>query len=48
MTKHEFMERLTNALKRNGIEDISEIIDEYEQHFAFKMADGFCEAEIAA
>ena len=32
MTKHEFMERLTNALKRNGIEDISEIIDEYEQH----------------
>ena len=48
MTKHEFMERLTNTLKRNGIEDISEIIDEYEQHFAFKMADGFCEAEIAA
>ncbi len=48
MTKNEFLSKLANELKRKNIADAAEIISEYEQHFAFKMADGFSEEEIAA
>lgn len=48
MTRNEFLSKLTDELKKKYITDAADIITEYEQHFAFKMADGFSEEEIAA
>ena len=48
MTKIEFLEMLTTELKHNNVADAADIIEEYEQHFAFKLADGYSEEEIAA
>ena len=48
MTKHEFMTRLINELHRRNVADAADIAEEYEQHFAFKLADGYSEEEIAA
>jgi len=48
MTKNDFLARLADALSKNRVADAADIICEYEQHFAFKMADGFSEEEIAA
>lgn len=48
MTKHEFMTRLDNELRRRNVEDAADVAQEYEQHFAFKLADGYSEEEIAA
>ena len=35
-------------LKARGVADAADIEEEYEQHFAFKLADGYSEEEIAA
>ena len=48
MEKHEFMARLENELRRRNVADSADVIEEYEQHFAFKLADGYSEEEIAA
>ena len=48
MTKSEYLAELANELKKNNVADADEIVSEYEQHFAFKMADGFSEEEISA
>ena len=48
MTKQQFIEKLETELKRNSVSDASDIIEEYEQHFAFKLADGYSEEEISA
>lgn len=48
MTKTEFLSKLETELKKNGIGDTQEIIGEYEEHFAFKLADGCAEEAIAA
>jgi uncharacterized membrane protein len=48
MTKNEFLSRLADELRKKHIVDAEDIVDEYQQHFAFKMADGFSEEEIAA
>lgn len=48
MTKNDFLSSLATVLEANRIEDAEEIISEYEQHFAFKLADGYTEDEIAA
>ena len=48
MKKHEFMARLENELRRRNVADSADVIEEYEQHFAFKLADGYSEEEIAA
>lgn len=48
MTRNEFLSVLADELKKNRITEIDDIVSEYEQHFAFKMADGFSEEEIAA
>lgn len=48
MTKHEFLERFSRELTHNGVADVADIVEEYEQHFAFRLADGFAEEEIAA
>ena len=48
MTKHEFMTRLESELHKRNVEDAADVVEEYEQHFAFKLADGYTEEEIAA
>ena len=48
MTKNEFISTLEDLLRDRDIEDTADILDEYEQHFAFKLADGFTEEEICA
>lgn len=48
MKKHEFMTRLANELHKRNVEDAADVLEEYEQHFAFKLADGYSEEEIAA
>lgn len=48
MTKNEFMAQLAAELNKRNIADAADILEEYEQHFAFKLADGFMEEEIAA
>lgn len=48
MNKTEFINTLTSTLKERKIQDIDEIVAEYEQHFSIKMADGYSEEEIAA
>lgn len=48
MTKNDFLTKFTSVLKKNQVPDFAEIIEEYEQHFAFKLADGYSEEEIAA
>ncbi len=48
MTKNEFMTRLADELRKRNIADSDDVIEEYEQHFAFKLADGYSEEEIAA
>ncbi len=48
MTRNEFMMRLENELRRRNVADSADVIEEYEQHFAFKLADGYSEEEIAA
>lgn len=48
MTKNEFMMRLTKELHKRNVADAADVTEEYEQHFAFKLADGYSEEEIAA
>lgn len=48
MTKLDFMTQLAQALRKRGVADAADILEEYEQHFAFKLADGHTEEEIAA
>lgn len=48
MTRIAYISKLTEELKRLKVADAADIIDEYEQHFAFKIADGHSEEEIAA
>ena len=48
MTRTEFLSKLADELRKNRIADADDILSEYEQHFAFKMADGITEEEIAA
>jgi len=48
MTKQEYLNELKAELGKNAVADAEEILSEYEQHFLFKLADGFTEQEIAA
>ena len=48
MTKKDYLDQLSAELKKNNVADMSDIVSEYEQHFAFKLADGHTEEEIAA
>jgi uncharacterized membrane protein len=48
MTKTAYLEQLKKELDRLNVADAEEILQEYEQHFAFKLADGYSEEEIAA
>lgn len=48
MNRKEFIEKLSKKLGENRVYDIDGIVSEYEEHFAFKLADGYSEEEIAA
>jgi len=48
MTKIEYLDQLRSELKKNNVTDMKDILAEYEQHFAFKLTDGYSEEEIAA
>lgn len=48
MNKQTYLNELKNLLKSNNVEDIDDILAEYEEHFARKLADGYSEEEIAA
>ena len=47
MTKNGFMTIFMKRLKECGVADVDDIVMEYEQHFSFKLRDGYSEAEIA-
>ena len=46
MTQKEFIDALEAHLKYEHVSDIEDIIAEYNQHFAFKLTDGYTEEEI--
>ena len=48
MKKAEFLNKLNDELKKRNVADAADILEEYEQHFDLKLADGFFEEEIAA
>jgi len=48
MNREQYLSTLRKELHANKVEDIEEIIAEYEEHFANKLADGYGEEEIAA
>lgn len=48
MNRQSYLNELRNHLKSHDVEDIDEILDEYDEHFTRKMADGYTEEEIAA
>ncbi len=48
MTKNEFLTKLSHELGRRNVADAADVANEYEQHFSFKLADGYTEEEIAA
>lgn len=48
MTKNEFLSEFTEALNKLKIADAEDIVEEYRNHFDFKLADGYSEEEIAA
>lgn len=48
MTKLDYLNELKSELNKNAVADADDVVSEYEQHFLFKLADGFTEEEIAA
>lgn len=48
MTKNDYLADLEKALKSNRVDDLTDIMAEYEQHFALKLADGYSEEAIVA
>ena len=48
MTRHEFITTLSQELEKRNITDAYDIVEEYDEHFEFKLADGYSEEEIAA
>ena len=48
MNKEKYLLALRRELHNNRVEDIEDIIAEYEDHFANKISDGYSEEEIAA
>jgi hypothetical protein len=48
MNKQDFMTELEKHLKERNVSDFADILIDYEQHFLFKLADGYTEDEISA
>ncbi|MCL2547128.1 MAG: DUF1700 domain-containing protein [Oscillospiraceae bacterium] len=47
MTKQEYLAALEKALKSINTNEAADILNEYEEHFNLKIADGYSEAETA-
>lgn len=47
MNKNEFMSSLSKELKEKNISDIDEILFDFEEHFNFKLEEGYSEEEIS-
>ena len=47
MTRNEFVTQLTAELQKRNVA-AADVVEEYQQHFSFKLADGYSEEEIAA
>ena len=47
MNKKEFLDELRKELKKNNVSDIEEIIEEYDNHFNYKLEEGRTKEEIA-
>jgi uncharacterized membrane protein len=47
MSRTEFIGTLTKRLSALGVADIEDIAAEYEEHFTYKLAEGYSEEEIA-
>lgn len=45
MTRNEFLAQLMSELKKNDVTDAADVVSEYEQHFAFKLADGYSDED---
>jgi uncharacterized membrane protein len=48
MKRSEFMLALKSALDEKNVRETDEIVSEYDEHFDFKLRDGFSEEEISA
>lgn len=48
MNKQDYLSQLNKALKAKNVDEIEEIVAEYEEHFIQKTADGYTEEEISA
>lgn len=48
MKKNDYLLELGTQLRKSRVEDADEIVSEYEQHFMFKLTEGYTEEEIAA
>lgn len=48
MNRQEFCLELERALRARKVADVPEILLEYQQHFDFKLSEGYSEEEIAA
>ena len=46
MTRNEFVTQLTVELHKRNV--AADVVEEYQQHVSFKLADGYSEEEIAA
>lgn len=46
MTRNEFVTQLTAELHKRNV--AADVVEEYQQHVSFKLADGYSEEEIAA
>lgn len=47
MTRNEFVTQRTAELYKRNVA-AADVVEEYQQHFSFKLADGYSEEEIAA
>ncbi|XMB72992.1 DUF1700 domain-containing protein [Mycoplasmatota bacterium WC30] len=47
MDKLTFINTLSKKLKENKVADIEEIISEYEEHFFYRLEDGYTEEEVS-
>lgn len=48
MTRNEFVTQRTAELHKRNVAAAADVVEEYQQHFALKLADGHSEEEIAA
>ena len=47
MTKSEFLLRLENEVVKSNVSDREDILEEYNAHFDFKIAEGYSEDAVA-